>query len=301
MKALRVLSLFDGISNGLVALKRIGIPVEVYYASEIKKSAIKISKHNHPEIVHVGDVTELSGDKLKELGRIDLLIGGSPCQDFSIARAINGGDLGKRKGLEGEKSSLFYEYLRILKECSPTYFLLENVKMDKSSETQLNEYLGVNGIHINSKLVSFQQRARIYWSNIPDVTIPEDLKINFQDYKETEFKKQLPYKVKRTPSREKMWGDGVNGKCPNVTYKDKVNCLTRKQDRWNNAGLVEFDGFCRYLTRSELEQAQTLPIGYTDINGISYTQACDVLGDGWTVDVIAHLFKGLRGVKWKEN
>lgn len=292
MKPLRVLSLFDGISSGMVALERAGIPVEVYYASEVKDVAIRISKYNYPSIVQVGDVTELTGDKLKALGRIDLLIGGSPCQDFSIANTQKG-----RRGLEGDKSKLFYEYLRILKETEPTYFLLENVKMEKESEMQLNEYLGVEGIHIDSQLVSFQVRKRIYWTNIPNVTIPEDMGINFQDYKETDFEIQKEYKVPQTPSREVMWNGGIGGKCPNVTDRTKVNCLTRKQDRWSNAGLVAYDGFCRYLTRSELELAQTLPKGYTLAPKVSYGQACDVLGDGWTVDVVAHLFKGLRGVK----
>lgn len=291
MKALRVLSLFDGISSGMVALERAGIPVEVYYASEVKDIAIRISKHNYPNIIQVGDVTELTGDKLKALGKIDLVIGGSPCQDFSIANTKKG-----RTGLEGDKSKLFYEYLRILNEVKPTYFLLENVKMEEDSELQLNEYLGVEGIHIDSQLVSFQVRKRIYWTNIPNVTIPEDMGINFQDYKETDFEIQKEYKVPQTPSREVMWNGGTGGKCPNVTDRAKVNCLTRKQDRWSNAGLVAYDGFCRYLTRSELELAQTLPEGYTLAPKVSYRQACDVLGDGWTVNVIAHLFKGLKEI-----
>lgn len=289
MKSIKVLSLFDGISCGMVALKRVGIPIESYYASEIKDVAMKVSKFNHPEIIQIGDITQLDEEKLKELGEIDLLIGGSPCQDFSIANTVKG-----RNGLDGDKSKLFYEYLRVLQTVKPKYFLLENVKMLPEAEEQLNEYLGVKGIHINSDLVSFQRRKRIYWTNIPNVTQPEDLGISFQDFKETDYVSQLPYKVKQTKSREIMWGDGVNGKCPNVTDRVKINCLTRKQDRWGNAGLVAFDGFCRYLTRTELELAQTLPIGYTLVSGVSYAQACDVLGDGWTVEVIAHILKNLK-------
>lgn len=286
---INVLSLFDGMSCGQIALNRAEIKYNKYYASEIKPIAIKVTQHNYPNTIQLGDVKNINGE---ELGEIDLLMGGSPCQDFSIARVIHAGELGERKGLKGDKSSLFYEYLRILKEVNPRYFLLENVRMDTESEKQLNEYLGVEGIHINSNLVSFQNRHRIYWTNIPGVTIPEDRNINFQDYKDTNYDYCKEFKVKRTPSREIMWGNGVNGKCSNVTNRKKVNCLTRKQDRWSNSGLIEFEEFCRYLTRRELELAQTVPIGYTSI--ASNRQAEDLLGDGWTVDVIAHILKNIK-------
>ena len=211
------------------------------------------------------------------------------CQDFSILNT-------KRLGLNGEKSKLFYEFLRLKNEINPKYFLLENVKMKKNSEIELNKYLGVDGIHINSNLLTFQSRPRIYWTNIPNVTIPEDLKVNFQDYKDTDYEYQLKFKVNKTPSREKMWNNG-NGKvdvksCKNITHSEKIGCLTRKQDRSPNSGLIEFDGFCRYLTTREMELAQGLPVGYT--KSLSMRQAEDVLGDGWTVSVISHIFKGLK-------
>ena len=287
-----VLSLFDGMSCGQVALERIGVKVDRYFASEIKKHAIKVTMNNYPNTIQIGDVTKVSykdGVLYTEqgnyiVGKIDLLIGGSPCQDFSILKA-NG------KGLEGDKSKLFYEYLRLLKEIKPKYFLLENVKMKKESEQQLNKYLGTNGIHINSNLVSYQNRPRIYWTNIPNVSLPTDKHINFQDYIGKFGEDLEQYKVKRTPSREKMWNNGQGrnsfGTCDNKTYATKINCLTRKQDRSPNSGLIELDDFCRYLTRRELEQAQTVPLGYTDC--VSYNQAQDLLGDGWTVDVIAHI------------
>lgn len=290
---INVLSLFDGMSCGQIALERIGAKVDRYFASEIKKHAIKVAKANYPNTIHIGDVTKVSckdGVLYTEqgnyiVGKIDLLIGGSPCQDFSILKA-NG------KGLEGDKSKLFYEYLRLLKEIKPKYFLLENVKMKKESEKQLNEYLGVEGLHINSSLVSYQNRPRIYWTNIPNVSLPTDKHINFQDYIGKFGEDLEQYKVKRTPSREKMWNNGQGrnnflGGCDNKTYADKVNCLTRKQDRSPNSGLIEYEDFCRYLTRRELEQAQTVPLGYTDC--VSYNQAQDLLGDGWTVNVIAHI------------
>ena len=289
---INVLSLFDGMSCGQIALERIGVKIDRYFASEIKKHAIKVTKENYPGTIHIGDVTKVSykdGVLYTEegnyiVGKIDLLIGGSPCQDFSLLKA-NG------KGLEGDKSKLFYEYLRLLKEIKPKYFLLENVKMKKESEKQLNEYLGVVGLHINSSLVSYQNRPRIYWSNIPNITIPNDRNIDFQDFKDTDLDYCRQFKVKRTPSREKMWNNGQGrnsfGTCDNKTYATKINCLTRKQDRSPNSGLIECEDFCRYLTRRELEQAQTVPLGYTDC--VSYNQAQDLLGDGWTVDVIAHI------------
>ena len=298
---MNVLSLFDGISCGQVALDRAGIKIDNYYASEIKKHAIRVTQKHFPNTIQIGDVTKV---KYKdgilytengefEVDKINLLIGGSPCQNFSTARAC----MYEIDGLKGDKSKLFYEYLRILKEVNPDYFLLENVKMEKESYEELNSYLGVKGIPINSELVSFQKRPRIYWSNIPNITIPEDKHINFQDYKDTDHDYCNQFKVKRTPSREKMWnnGQGRNStlkSCANVTNSNKVYCLTRKQDRCPNSGLIEFDDFCRYLTRREIELAQTLPIGYTD--GLSYNQMQDVCGDGWTVDVIAHIFSFLK-------
>ena len=298
---MNVLSLFDGISCGQVALERVGIKVDNYYASEIKKHAIKVTKKHFPNTIQIGDVTKVkykdgilyteNGDF--KVGKIDLLIGGSPCQNFSIARTC----MYEIDGLKGDKSKLFYEYLRILKEINPDYFLLENVKMKKESYEELNSYLGVKGILINSELVSFQKRPRIYWSNIPNITIPKDKHINFQDYKDTDYDYCSQFKVKRTPSRERMWNNGQSHNnelksCANVTNSDKVFCLTRKQDRCPNSGLIEFDDFCRYLTRREIELAQTLPVGYTD--DLTYGQMQDVCGDGWTVDVIAHIFSFLK-------
>ena len=282
---MNVLSLFDGMSCGQLALQKANIKYDNYFASEIKPLAIKVTQHHFPSTIQLGDVKNIN---LKELPKIDLLIGGSPCQDFSIANT-------KQLGLTGTRSSLFYEYLRILKEVKPKYFLLENVRMKKKSEKQLNEYLGVEGLHINSELVSYQKRPRIYWTNIPNVKVPEDRNINFQDYKDTNFEYCKQFKVNKTPSRIKMWNEGEGfvglGTCHNVTHSKKVYCLTRKQDRSPNSGLIEFDGFCRFLTRKELEQAQCVLAGYT--NMVSYNQAQDLLGDGWTIDVVSHLLKNI--------
>jgi len=290
-------------SCGRIALERAGIKVDTYYASEIKKSAIKVAIENYPDTIHIGDVTKVSykdgilhtenGDF--NVGKIDILIGGSPCQNFSLLRTCGAREI---EGLEGDKSKLFYEYLRILKEINPTYFLLENVKMKKESEKELNQYLGVDGIHINSLLLSFQSRPRIYWTNIPNVKVPDDKEINFQDYKDTNHEYCKQFKVNKTPSRIRMWNNGsgrvskIPIECDNITYKNRIGCLTRKQDRCPNSGLIEFDDFCRYLTRREMELAQTVPIGYTDC--VSINQAQDLLGDGWTVDVISHILKNIH-------
>lgn len=300
---MNVLSLFDGMSVGRIALDKVGINPTKYFASEIDKHAIKVSKHNWSDIIHIGDVTKVSykdgvlfTENLTIPIEIDLLIGGSPCQDFSSAKAF--GQSGETpKGLDGEKSGLFYHYLRILDEIkewnSEVKWLLENVKMKKESKQQLDNYLGVEGVYINSELVSFQKRARYYWSNLP-LVVPNDKGISFQDFKESGDLSK--YKLNKTPSRIRMWGEGKgsNGaqSCANVTHASKVYCLTTKQDRCPNSGLVEYEDFCRFLTQKELELAQTVPVGYTDC--LSYNQACAVLGNGWTVDVIAHIFEGLK-------
>jgi DNA (cytosine-5)-methyltransferase 3A len=178
MKGINVLSLFDGMSCGQQALERIGVKVDNYFASEIDKYAIKVTMANYPNTIQLGSVVDVDGYKLP---KVDLLIGGSPCQSFSFA--------GKRKGmstkdeqeiltlehylelkLEGYEfegqSYLFWEYMRLLNECKPTYFLLENVEMGEKWEKVLSKAIGVNGIHINSALVSAQNRKRIYWTNI---------------------------------------------------------------------------------------------------------------------------------------
>lgn len=176
---MKVLSLFDGISCARVALERAGLPVEVYFASEIDKYAIEVSRKNWDDIIHFGSVIDVSGliDTKKPFyaTNIDLLIGGSPCQDLSIAKK-------DRKGLDGERSGLFWEYVRILREVKPKYFILENVaSMPKEAKKIITKELGVEPIMINAALVSAQQRKRLFWTNIPNVTLPEDKGIILQD------------------------------------------------------------------------------------------------------------------------
>lgn len=169
-KGINVLSLFDGMSCGRIALERAGIKVDNYFASEIDKYAIQIATKNYPDTKHIGSVVDV---KLSDFPQIDLLIGGSPCQGFSFA--------GKQLNFEDERSKLFFEFVRLLEECKPKYFLLENVKMKKEYQDVITKYLGVEPIKINSALVSAQNRERLYWTNIPNIEQPQDKGILLKD------------------------------------------------------------------------------------------------------------------------
>lgn len=176
MEAINVLSLFDGISCARVALERAGIKVNKYFASEIDKYALQVSKNNYPDIIQLGDVRNITKESVEE---IDLLIGGSPCQDLSIAKK-------NRKGLSGERSGLFWEYVRILKELKPKYFILENVNsMPREAKQVITETLGVEPVMINASLVSAQNRKRLFWTNIQGITQPIDKGILLKDIIET--------------------------------------------------------------------------------------------------------------------
>jgi DNA (cytosine-5)-methyltransferase 3A len=166
---MRVVSLFDGMSCGQLALDKLGIK-PTYFASEIDKYAMQVTKANYPNTHFIGDVTKVDA---KLLPKIDLLLGGSPCQGFSFA--------GKQLNFDDPRSKLFFEYVRLLKELKPKYFLLENVRMKKESQDIISEYLGVEPIAINSNLVSAQNRYRLYWTNIPNITQPKDRQINLKD------------------------------------------------------------------------------------------------------------------------
>ena len=293
---MNVLSLFDGMSCGQLALNKLGLTY-TYYASEIKTSAIKVTKNNFPNTIHIGDVKLVSfkdgvlytqfGEY--NIGKVDLLLAGSPCQDFSSANP-------QGKGIKGDKSSLFYEFLRIKNECNPTYWLLENVRMKQHFKSQLDDYLGVSGVAINSSLVSYQMRPRVYWTNLK-FDIPEDKNISFQDF--LEINPNIELELQDTDRHRGWWNNG-NGRshamstCANVTHEKKIRCLTLRQNRAPNSGLVAYGKFCRLLTRGELEGAQNVPVGYTKV--LSYNQACDVLGDGWTVDLIVAILKELKKV-----
>lgn len=336
---MNVLSLFDGISCGQIALNKAGIKYNKYFASEIDSHAIKVTQHNYPNTIQIGDVTKV---KSHELDNIKLLIGGSPCQGFSIA--------GKKLNFNDPRSKLFFDFVRLKNECNPTYFLLENVKMKKEYQDIISSYLDVEPIMINSNLVSAQNRVRYYWTNIPVKGLPKDKNILLKDITEDglqslglaqkgrydESRKVIEkYELNgiekrnamKTVSKDtllfipvdkhssksglvclgglmkpthKLWLD--NGKLlqRNFSQGNRVYSSDGKSATLNannggiggKTGLYEIDGVIRKLTRLECERLQNVPDGYT--NSISDTQAIKALGNGWTVDVIVHIFSSLK-------
>lgn len=320
---MKVLSLFDGISCARVALKKAKIPVEAYFASEIDEYAMKISKKNWPEIHQIGDVKTISGnskdpgqyiftrcncDKSMQshyVGGIDLLIGGSPCQDLSIAKK-------NRKGLDGDRSSLFWEYVRILKEVKPKYFILENVNsMPKEARDIITTMLGVEPIMIDANLVSAQDRKRLFWTNIPGVTLPKNKYIYLKDIVQLD----VPFEV--VQYRRGVWRKKAsNQKSPTLTanmgtgghnvpfihvlqtprgrnpggvraVNGKVPVLTSSSWVHNNKLVIGKN--TRKFTTTECERLQCLPDDYT--NAVSNSQRYKAIGNGFNVDVIAHILK----------
>ena len=368
---MNVLSLFDGMSCGQLALHRANIKVDNYYASEIDKYAIQIAQKNFPNTMQLGDVEDLVIPNYRE-GSIDLLVGGSPCQGFSFA--------GRQLNFTDPRSKLFFEFVKVLEKLKPKYFLLENVRMKKESEHIITKYLGVEPIAINSALVSAQNRNRLYWTNIPNVTQPQDKNIVLADILEdlpfsdppnylkgkwadrvrgdlvksvddpkahcltaSMWKGQIPTFIKKKkPIQVGMATDikghdiikrvySAEGKSPTLTTmqgghrqpkvaigrivnrrldesgtrKDnqlqlpftrqlevradtKSNCLTTVQ----KDNVVVSENLYRKLTPLECERLQTLPDNYTE--GVSNTQRYKMIGNGWTVDVIAHILKGIK-------
>jgi len=303
---INVLSVFDGMSCGRIALERQNIPITSYYASEIDKYAITIAKKNYPDTQHIGDVTQVSAD---DLPQIDLLIGGSPCQGFSFA--------GKQLNFDDSRSKLFFEFVRLLKELKPKYFLLENVRMKKEYQDVISDLLGVEPIKINSSLVSAQNRVRLYWTNIPNVTVPEDKGIVLADIIDDGFvdrdkshcidanyfkggnlksyfekhRRQLVFsndglcrepKILQIPHGYNKGGLKEN-KSPSMTTSS-----------WQHNNHLTYDDGLTYrkLTPIECERLQTVPDNYTE--GVSNTQRYRMLGNGWTVDVISHILKNIK-------
>ena len=259
---MNVLSLFDGMSCGRIALDQLGIPVTNYYASEIDKWAMKVSAANYPDIIQLGDVLDV---KPSDLPKIDLLIGGSPCQGFSFA--------GHQLNFDDTRSKLFFEYVRLLKALKPKYFMLENVRMKKESMDVITNMLGVEPIAINSNFVSAQNRYRLYWTNIPIHGQPKDRGIVLKDIIESGF-------VDRDKSH-----------CIDANYFKGGNLKSYHEK--NRRQLVFSDAVTwRKLTPLECERLQTVPDNYT--NHVSNTQRYRMLGNGWTIEVIKHIFQGMQ-------
>ena len=309
---MKVLSLFDGICCGHLALERAGIKIDSYDAYEIEKNAIKATETNFPDVIHHGDVTK--EDFAKYQGKIDLIIGRSRCQGLSSS--------GKQLNFNDPRSKLFFEYVRAIKECQPKYFLLENVVMKKEWQDIISSYLGVEPIEINSSLVSAQNRRRLYWTNIPNVTLPKDKNITLGNILEDiEFPNPAAIRGRRL-NKATIVGRRLdkNGhrkdtdktipitQCLEVraTNTDKSNCLTtvdkdnvltplpigRHPDAFKNN--LPF----RYSTTKEMCRLQTVPDDFLTM--IPDSAARKALGNGWTVDVIAHIFSFLPD-EYKED
>lgn len=312
---MNVLSPFDGISCGMLALKEAGIQVDTYFASEIEDSAIQISKDNFPEIIHLGDVNKWEE---WDLPKIDLVIGGSPCQGFSTN--------GKGLNFADPRSSLFFKYVDILhhiqKKNPDVKFLLENVSMKKEWLHTIDEFMNVKHRAINSRILSAQNRPRMYWTNI-DFNDPEDSEIRLSDILEkvdttdfvlhegilfdptiTESERNLVSNVNgeiRIKHATKQGyavaqnGDGVNLAFP--TSKTRRGRVIKQKSSTLDcqcAGCVYIDGTIRRFTRTELERLQTLPDGYTA--SVNIQKAKQAIGNGWNIKTISHIFKHMKEV-----
>ena len=290
---MKVISAFDGISCGMVAFERAGIPIESYYASEIEPHAIQISKKNYTEIIQLGDITQITNEMLDAVMPIDIVIGGSPCQDLSSTKQDR-----ERKGLKGEKSGLFYEYLRILEYVKPKWFLLENVVMDKQWQNEISDLLGVQPISINSNLVCAADRERLYWTNIPNIEQPKDkyilLKDIVLDAKEVPEKYwyNKPFTYNGDNEKIQCWLDINTHTLLKKVYNlnNKCGTLTCVSGGYQEKKVYQ-DGRCRKLTPLEYERLQTLPDNYTE--GVADSKRYTAIGNGWTVDVIAHILSFL--------
>lgn len=329
---MNVLSLFDGISCGQEALKRLGIVPDKYFASEVDKFAIKIAKQNFPNTICLGDVTEW---KSWDLPEIDLLLAGSPCQGFSVA--------GKGLNFDDPRSKLFFTFVDILNELKPKYFLLENVKMKMEWQKIINDFVGVTPILINSSLVSAQNRERLYWTNIESVSQPSDRKIFLKDIVLSDV---FPVALHNIYGGFKESSVRVfEGKSPTIRTSaggGHIPSFVLKSAIENFDALVLSDAEVGYMNRQvsdgrthwdfkhhsdidnskssavvanffkgvpynvfkdlncirkfhpiECERLQTLPDNYT--SGISNTQRYKTIGNGWTIEVIVHILKNIKG------
>lgn len=314
MEAINVLSLFDGISCGQLALQRAGISVNQYFASEIDKNAIKVTQHNWPNTIQLGSVVDV---KAENLPKIDLLIGGSPCQSFSIA--------GNKEGFDG-KSGLFFEWLRLLKEIQPRHFLLENVLMKKEWQDKITELVGVKPQMISSSNFSAQARERLYWTDIPyELTLPQN-NLFLSDILESEVDSKYfllnNYKLKSLKNGEarikiletnyrhkhkigkqnpvlvsEVVGDTPSGRSRQTDRlysslsKSPTLLANRACDLKIDCGSPNMENW-RTLTPVEAERLQTVPDNYTSC--ITDSKRYHALGNGWTVDVISYILKNIQ-------
>ena len=286
---MKILSLFDGISCARVALEKVGIPVEAYYASEIDKYAMQISAKNYPDIIPVGSVTGISNAMIAfGFNDIDLLIGGSPCQDLSISKSKT------RKGLDGTKSSLFYEYVRILNGVKPKYFILENVaSMSDESRDIISRELGVQPIELNAKDFSAQNRARYFWTNIPVKQPTELSSLVIEDILESEVDEKyyysgFPVEIKDV-TKNVIGTIGVAGHdiLKRIYNRNSKSATVTTCAGGNTQHKIISNARVRKLTPVEYERLQGLPTDYT--KGLSDSQRYKCCGNAFNVDVVAHI------------
>ena len=267
-----ILGLFDGMSCTQIALERANIDYDVYYASEIDKYCMSIAQKNYPDTIQLGDIKDIKGENLPP---IYLMVGGSPCQGFSL--------VGKHLNFDDSRSKLFFEYVRLIKECNPKYFILENVKMRQDIKDVISSYLGVQPIEINSALVSGQHRRRLYWTNIPNVEMPNDKLITGHSILEDSSYEIAT--VRKGHPRQVVSPNGNKLGCLTASYYKGINSDGRPA-KANIFGDYN-DSDIQMLSPVECERLQTVPEGYTE--GVSKTQRYKMLGNGFTVDVIAHI------------
>lgn len=322
---MNVLSLFNGMSTGRLALENVGIKVNKYYSSEIKPYAIKLTQHHFPDTIQVGDITKWEEWDI-EWSKIDLVLSGSPCQNLSVA--------GQREGIHGEKSKLFFTFIDILnhiKKVNPkVLFFQENVGSASGKDIyEISKHLGVHPVRINSKLVTAQLRDRYYWSNIrtkvkgltkevyTDIPQPKDRGIMLKDVltsgtcvksKHTCLTEKFQGALKNTTQkylkkRNKTTGmltlieekhicltERYQGAC---SYKDRKSqkCqdfIIKRAKRMMTTPIQE-DTYVRIVNKVEMCRLQGFPDNYCDI--LTEVQAGSVLGDGWTLPIIEHIFK----------
>ena len=276
-----VVSCFDGHSCGQIALQELGMHVEKYYSFEIDKFAMQQTQSVFPNTIQLGDIENWK-DVAIDWGSVDLFIGGSPCQDFSRANK-------ERKGVEGSKSSLFFEYVRLLKECKPKYFLLENVIMSDYNYWFICNELDCEPVRICGSLVSGALRDRLYWTNIPpfsyDITgrlisnipQPKDEKIYYQNILDSGTAKKRKHSCLNTNS--------------GATGKSKQEYLLHRNETTGMITLIYEKDCVRTVNQNELEKLHNIPKGYTSI--LNQTKAGDLIGDGWTVDIATHIFRNI--------
>lgn len=315
-RKLNVFSAFDGIGTGYQVLKELGYDCN-YYASEIEPNSMKIAMKNHPDIIQLGDIENITKDSFKH--KIDLIIGGSPCQDLSP-------QMREGTGLKGNKSRLFFKFYELVHELNPKYFLLENVKMKQEYQDIISDLLQVNPLNINSNLVSAQNRNRLYWTNIPGVTIPEDKRILLKDIIENGYVNRdksncVTESISRacdTPSGFRRY---IVKNMAQFVFLDKKEYqkivgitdeerITYSKWIWKQRASNLIDGVdtprIRKLTPNEVEALQTIPKDYTYLEELylnskgKYNKNTgdnirrSVLGNGWTKDVVKHLIKEME-------